>query len=341
MDFYDFTTLATIHRQERNWSRFYAERLLDIEEARKRHIFNPHDLDVGNNQIFMESRWWKNNRPYYKIWPDFVPMLIKTKLAIPMEYFKLPYDAIVIRLPKDNLFPFLTVDKEKGLFARAIGICYGSVENAAENTRTPEMMMMYIDFGEREEDHNISVFSYQNLPIFDKVQTVQEIFDDNKTKKEDYYWGADIPDQVVLNCLKLAVTVSLLATGGHELLEADVLSRDLQRYLEASEERKLELAKKAKKLGKFGWTLGRSSSERSFLSPRRQIGDNENRPAQETDEENRRHWELQYSHMREGHFHIVRHGPARQQYKIMWYFPTVVREDLPPAPFDHRKGFQT
>jgi hypothetical protein len=120
--------------------------------------------------------------------------------------------------------------------------------------------------------------------------------------------------------LRLAVSVSFLATGQDRLIEPDVLSRDLASYVEAQRRSDLPRIKtiedRAKRRGKRGWNVGRQERFRPLVSP----SPRDVPPGHEG------HGPLAYQHQRRAHFRLLPSG------KVAFVRQATVRPDLPPPP---------
>lgn len=114
------------------------------------------------------------------------------------------------------------------------------------------------------------------------------------------------------------VTQFLADCPDENLIEYDILSKDRGEWINATPERKKQLIERARQKGKKGWNVGVSSrllTNAPRLSKEREPG-----------EQGR---ERTSAHIRTGHLHAVRCGKNKDNVKIMWFRPTVVRDDLP------------
>lgn len=115
--------------------------------------------------------------------------------------------------------------------------------------------------------------------------------------KDRYDWtvGVRISDDTMHTAVRLAVGTCLLATGADQILERDVLVRHQERYHKSTDpEERTNLAEKARRSGKYGWTLGREISLPTLYG------------CSETQTPTGVHGSLKHSHLRRGHFHRVR-----------------------------------
>ncbi|MCH9021149.1 MAG: hypothetical protein IID32_00095 [Planctomycetes bacterium] len=121
---------------------------------------------------------------------------------------------------------------------------------------------------------------------------------------------------------KIAIQVALLATNSADkYINPDILKADRGKYYDpkTTNEEKMILTQKAKDKGKNGWELGKGRSLQ-FANKQSVINLDARDPSK---------YLRQYQSLRGGHWHKVCHGKKRQQRKIVWFPPTLVRPDLP------------
>ena len=109
----------------------------------------------------------------------------------------------------------------------------------------------------------------------------------------------------LLPVLNLQYLFASLATGADTLIDPDVLSRHFHRLRETTDPKeRLNLHNKAIKRGKFGWTVGRDTS-----LPRHHHDSTDGDPTGR---------QLSHSHIRSGHFHVVKYGPQKIKSKVVF-----------------------
>lgn len=301
------------------------------------------DIDLCTLCTYVNT--FKNDRrPYYKIFPGVARAFMKTKLSIPWEYLKSPYKVFLIRLPTgDDIMPELKISENRYVTAILVvgslrefielslpknhGLSYDDLEHL----RTiPSYMFVYPLIETPPFDYT-ALFSILKLTVSSKVKSGDGTFQELKNLEEavvltqglavDYRQQFGLSDDVERLCFKIAASTMLLATGGDKLVEPDILAADFRAATNASPQRIVELHEKAKRRGKNGWTIGNPES----LFPRRTSDEDEQSDVIAAGT----HGELKHSHIRSGHFHVVRYGEGRELSRVQWYRPTVIRPDLP------------
>lgn len=292
-------------------------------------------LVTAYNQLATDVQWHKDGRPYYKVFPALIPMLANTKLAVPGKYLKAPQPTFAIRLPEGHQDPMFTVE---GRELKSIVVSESSKDEILAirgEVEQEKMFIIWIDFGETFSGMPYYLFQVMKFNEDDTIESALERQQTpEKTDTSTTSIGLNVPTEIINNCIKLVVSICFLATGADRIIEPDVLSKDLQKYLEAkknskrkspeeSDESVDKFQSRAKKRGKNGWTIGRE-----ITIPR-------NRDGSESDGEGR---QLSYSHQRGAHFHVYHYGAGKSRWKVRWINQLTVRPDL-PAPVGKRKGY--
>lgn len=297
--------------------RFYRKLLLESTRPAMSFMANIlADPGVIHNQLVSEYLWVKGDRPYYNVYPSLVPVFAKGRLDIPVNLLKLPHGSscFCIRLPEEN--KSLVIDDQH----RVQTILFWKLEKEVINKYLKKiqfefpvhnMIMLWIDVNERESVHGspFPILTYKTL-VWDNDETIEESMCKLQESNSSQL-GLKVPEEIVRNCVRLAASVCFLVESGDELIVPDVLAKDRIAYQQAkTKQEKDKFREKAIKAGKFGWNVG---VEEMFNSrPTVGVGG-----------------ELQYAHVRDGHWHTVLYGTNKSQRKIIWYRPTVVRSDLP------------
>lgn len=288
------------------------------------------------NQVMAERNWYKLNKPYYKVGSDMLHLLSQTSIDVPCEFLHSPFESFSIRLPVNHGIDFLTVggnelramlvDESKDQFV--VNQLTGSLDRTGNR-----VIVVWMDFGEVEENNAYALGSpisaYNRLLVEEKKSIEKCLANNTYDGTEGRICDEGIPITVDTTdiCFRIAVSVCFLATGADKIVEPDVLTKDLQNYLDAkrqgNEERITQLANRAVRKGKRGWTVGREITFPGSSHSSTSTGTGE---------------ELRYSHQRSAHFHTFRHGPGRSQTKIKFVRQLTVRPDLPPSP--SRRGYK-
>lgn len=273
-------------------------------------------------RLIAEALWMQLGRPYYNIHQGILPHLVRVDLSkIPSNLIELPPQYPVINIRFCQPHPAITLSQP-----------LGTGELSMPKDAWVHGMLM-VDFRHvapvRQKVQIIFNFDQYRM-VQGQRQPVYTIFDLelNETSNLEMAFGASVgettrsPDyrRVVLNCLKLAVTVGFMATSSKDMVSPDVLAayRDEYYSLSTPPERKKWIEEKSQRRGKAGWNIG---NDVMFLEGT--VGTH-NRGSSSSDEGR----ELSHAHIRGGHLHAVRFGPKHSRVKIMWFRPTTVRSDL-------------
>lgn len=297
---------SQFYQYQTMWELFGAKAGMSIEEFSQRCVYNAveqyGDGEQANNvqsHASAERKWLMVRRPYYKLHPAYAVMLTKTSLDIPVAALKWPHEAFAIFLPKTmSMFSFVAPNGHR-LDLRSI-LCMAGLSKKTGLVR----MMFVMDDGEPS----------RSLNSFDLVfgNTVEQCLCPSTTPETS--------SPMARLAVRLTVAVMLLATSVHRCVEHDVIRALRERYDNATtDEEREHLADKSRRRGVNGWNVGRGRCL-GLTTPHG--NDTNGKTARE----------LNYQHVRGGHFHTVRHGPGHSLYKVMFFEPTIVRPDLQPPP---------
>jgi hypothetical protein len=292
----------------------------------------PPDLTLDRNNTFTnqthsEWDWYKAGKPYINIHPKLIPTFSRCPLTVPAKLIKFPdaVNAFAMQFPSPQDGNTLVIDTDHWVRAilvhRADPAVYDklskrlgmAVNRGDEETR----VVMWVDIGEK---HPSGVVAGKFEPIYFYkvfVYSADESIDEALRKLPDdanINEGVRIPTDLIDRRVRLVASVCFLAAdpdGG--IVVPDVLNRDKDKLYNATPEVIQTLHQRAKRNGKYGWLMG---TDELFAAPK-STGDGQ---------------ELKWSHLRQGHFHTVRHGPGKSLQKVVWYSMTRVRPDLPMKP---------
>lgn len=194
------------------------------------------------HQIF-EFNWSQAGRPYYDVYPSVIPMLTKIDLS-KVKVSDIPKPAglsnILIRLPDSDHQLQWGRNRVRTVFV------------AFQRELEVDTFCIGIDFGERVEDADeLTVCTIKFFHINSK--TVSEQID-SMVSDITCDMGVVIPDEVMVNVVRLCVTICLL-NNNPELVSPEVLSRDCDRVTDDNLEAMIE---RAKRRGKFAFSVGKS-----------------------------------------------------------------------------------
>lgn len=204
----------------------------------------------------LEKMWIKNERPYYKVYPAIVPMLINLKLDVPCHFLKhTPVEPIELKLPtKDPHGLFSWRDLKTGEEQRIRGVLMGFQEMPTHvgSDKLTEGLVICFDPGELDDD-GAPIMSLKFFPLNGDV-TISEA---NRLLPADESWneGLRVPDEIVTNLVKLCTCICLIGSDP-EIIRPEILKKDESRFQQASEAEREAMFAMAKRRGKHGWLIG-------------------------------------------------------------------------------------
>jgi hypothetical protein len=266
-------------------------------------------------RLLLESNWIDDGRPYYRIHPGLVSNLSRvnlTKIPANLVVVPEPFEAVHISLAQNHKELTLVEDvahepnvTHKGtLPAGSVvrGIMMGKI--APVHRR----VLFCLDFGHYNENHQPTYVVFM-VSLDDKGDLQSAVDGTLQTYRSDDY------RMVCANALRLAVTIGFMSNSKSELIEPDVLSKLRDSYRQGGEAQRQNIVRKSRRRGKVGFNVG---NDLMFLG---EMSKGSSSGSTETGRE------LQWQHIRGGHFHAVRYGEQRKLVKIMWFQPTQVRPD--------------
>ena len=327
-----------------------------VDEIRFYEKYRPYEVPVnkasGFNMILIDDEMIRNGRPYYQIYPEVFGAVSDTTLELDIDDWKVPFDIFEIRMPKTEkpLIPLqpnsnlgvISIQVFRNFYKRYFfyteeGLCftykYLSHANSGTLLRLNEFQnhtVIKVNACDYKDPTNL--YEYQHLHTTLKYQPERRISDMvNSTMariitRENYYCDdptlEPMSDWGWVTVIKLALGVSLLATGSQKVLEYDVLSKHLDVYREMRSKGNFkgcrEIEEKARGKGKYGWNIGKPTARHLPLS--------EGDPYENNCSQGGHH---NFSSFRCGHWHKYRIGKGRTKVAMKWLTPTIVRPDLP------------
>jgi hypothetical protein len=286
-----------------------------------------------------EARWLTNDRPYYRIYPDYVDVFSRTTFDVPLKFFKTPYTQFAVRFAKgceptwDNkgrkcmaqsfLFHHSTALDDIRVLVNQPDLSPNNSEEAERVNITLTVAFIYQD--------DQSELKAKYLAVgYDKARDagliLQQILNRaNVTKQALYFFS-------------IALSICYLATGGDKLIEPDVLNRDFDSYLKAVNTRDHDAVNRMHKQatvsrgGSLGYVIGRAESLLGRRSEYRRDGESQEGGGNG----------LHYSHQRKAHFRKrwTKEGDLWiEGGDPIFVRQCTVRPDLPPHPI--AKGSHT
>lgn len=278
-------------------------------------------------------------RPYYKVWPEYVDVFMKTRLdAVPVSQLRFPFPAIEIRLSKpivwpgahreilaiqvalfsSNDLPTLRVDKQPCDINDALGIVIG----IRERVRNEYASLSYVI---RVSQEMIDM-SVEQLVTFATDLVNRQGYESDEALSDEFSSprGDEVYHQLI-GVFRLIVSTVFIATGQYRFVNPDVLNADIGKLLAAiSSDDQATIDKLADRATR------RRQGSRGFTVGKFHTIDVPNRPSGHGSEvESDASRELRYQHMRSAHLRVQWVGPGRTQQKVVFIAPVIVRPDLP------------
>jgi hypothetical protein len=189
------------------------------------------------------EKWIEEKQPYYLLYPSIIPMLTRLALdRVESQMLKIPHglNSMLIRFP-------VGLDRE----VRSIWM-YEAFLNHRKHGECKAVrgMIVGIDHGEMDPTGTQPVFLIRAFPLSsDSIEEALEALPKSWTAAE----GKQLDPQEIIDAVRIACTVCLL-DGNPDLVAPEVLSKDERKV---SQDNVDQLVDKAKRRGKFGWSLGR------------------------------------------------------------------------------------
>lgn len=205
---------------------------------------------IGFRHIAFDRGWHAIGKPYYDIYPCIIPMLTKLSLAFPGTAISPPngIQHLLLRLPTEP-HALYTDD----LRVNCAFLSFQEVNRDIGTKQREQGLVVGLDVGEMIEE--LPVYTMRIFPLDER--TVEETIFALATHKTTYL-GIQVPTELILNTVRLALTVCLIGDNP-EFLDRQVLSKDEAKLsLTKTNEEKEQLFDKAKRRGKWGFSLGKS-----------------------------------------------------------------------------------
>lgn len=292
---------------------------------------------AGAQMFSAEAMWYLNERPYYRIHPDYAAIFAKTQLDVPVKFVNAPYTSFAVEFANGKepsygdscvLSALFSYAKHDDMLKSLQGYEYEDLPDSEFRSMMLVLIARNLQTGKtRKQGVSMCLGTDPELLLGEKLKNLET--------EAALDTGAPISSaELVRHMFSIAASVCFLATGGDKLIEPDVLNPDFRSYLDAVNRKDWAktkaLGQKAQRVrnGQPGFVVGR---EEALLG---------RRATNRTDEEVGEGTELHYQHQRKGHFHKYWTGPDRDQLTVKWISQLTVRPDLPLNPAD-RVGSRT
>jgi len=283
--------------------------------------------DCNRHNIYYcdaEKHFYDCGRPYYKVHDTVLPAMLHTTTEIKVKDFKMPYASYSILLPEGNLTGidyFLIF----AFTSRMIKNSDNSSDKSYNIMVSPE-----VDFG------SIKLKTTAEIPLLLDDDVIRICFIGSRKNQTDIFYSSMLisPSELDMtlgqiidkqesaarfdkNILKLMISVSLLATGSHKMVEPDIMEHLLDEYrkLTTTQKRKNKIISLSKEKGYTGFSIGAVDTEKRLPNGIK-VTENSIYDAQS--------YISRCPHVRCGHYRHQAHGCRFQERKIIWIMPTFV-----------------
>lgn len=334
-----FDEAGRINPHEKDWplSRRY-------EQEADRLLAYPFKMPVVRSnrliRLGSEYAWLKEGRPYYKVHPGMVKQLAHINLDnVPARFIEVPNDLISVSIRFTD--PIATVIKQSGqslLLAHQdrkdcpVGfrsVLFSKAKDLV--TKGQDEYIVHLDEGVREVQQgfqclvcntvHFSIVGEDTIPQA-MNRTIERLVEEDPIRGAAWLALKDRLEQL----FRIIISIGFLANNPENgVIVPDILNRDEDAYKRAVKEndqpRIKTIVDRARRNHKHGWNVG---TNEIFLE-----GTYPLRPHPKGEATGR---ELEWSHLRGGHFHPVRFGVGRERIMLKWFRTTRVRPDLPFKP---------
>lgn len=318
-----------------------------------------HVQDGDEMALQSNIEWAAANRPYFNVYPDYAQMFVKTRLDVPSNSFVFPYKVFDVLFSKEHPPKFGEICVHGFRISETTGDLKKRIISAQQFDNTDDRLIAIHSYyssggGEGTIKKGYSSIVLANTGEYTVEQSLaktKEItFQMMKSKgvvNKEVEESFERLNFAAQSCMRIAISIAFLSSGHDpEVLGPDFIKKDFGAYLEAlkkpegeEQERAIKvIQKKADKeresasfaVGKYEHLLGRRYITHS---------DSDREPTE--GEEGKSGRELQYCHIRNPHFRMVRYGTGRAQVRSKLIKQIIVRKDLPPKPAEVEIGFTT
>lgn len=210
---------------------------------------HPGVASLSARHAWFDERWTNLGKPYYDVYPSIIPMLTNLNLDIPGNQITPPHGLkdLVLRLPECNHSL-----QNGSIKVRTLFISFQECSKAIGSEVRGPGLVVGLDLGERDSTCQIPMFTMRVFPTDDRSleKTMKSLHDFT-----DECDGIKVPIELIDDCVRLCLTVCLLGDN-EELVQPQVLNKDILKWNDADLEKRKSLIEKAKRRGKFGFSLG-------------------------------------------------------------------------------------
>lgn len=287
-----------------------------------------------------EHAWYVGDRLYYKVWPDYIDMLGKTRITVPVHSINMPSTVFAVRFPVGHEPEFNGYKIKAFLSVRSHGV---NVLGEADETAISVLFNM-IQRHPKEPSHY-----FFHLGVTDLTETFDSVFARNlNVAKQDKIFVPHLGIREVVGrmgvescdfALRLTVAIAFLASCGERYMNPDILNEDFKKYLAAVNSKNDTEADRLR-------TKARTTYNRpGYVIGRREhvLGKRAYRVEEDRGQGLGAGQQRKYRHYREAHIHhyweVIEECPEWLRRVPRFIERIVVRPDLPLDP--RTKGYRT
>lgn len=235
MKFYDFTTLRERERKVRCKDDKSLDEILKDGAVYVDDSTVPSLAQFRHLKINRESRWVKNNRPFYNVWPIVLRPLSSAPMNIRGDQLELPIDPLLLRFSQGSGFPSKTKEINTAFIYTANWLPVGKEDIRIDLNAS-------FDFGESVDGRK----SVHHLMITLDVLKLEECI----TQAVEGSGSGDL--ELFQSLMRLIVAVCGLDKNSG-VFKPEVLNRDREKFKKTGD---LKHVEKAKRYGIYGFSLG-------------------------------------------------------------------------------------
>lgn len=295
------------------------------------------NFNLNMTLAMVETSWIKCNRPYYRIYPDYVEIFRKSSLDLPIRQFQTPYRVQAVRFQSGAEPVIAGLGKVRAFLVSAASLRELSIDYLGSGMA--ESVMAEAGVGETFNDKVVSIIAHAEQPDGSVVapsfalRWLNEAGDTHISEvlKSDTVLSGEFGTSVG-DLWRIALSVCYLARHDDLLIEPDVVNSEFASYLAAvnakrwDDARHIAAASTKCRSGQPGFTVGRREALLGRHADDRadcDIGTGRG---------------LVYSHERKSHPRRIWNAD-RSSFRVVEVSQTTVRRDLPPDP--RRRGERT
>ena len=212
-----------------------------------------------------EARWFADKRPYFRLSDTIISGVVSSPVSVKASAVSSPLLTIAINLPCCN-FPTLSDDSLDLQSMLVECAAVGSTHSVADvkESESSKFRRFFVHLQYKNKTDGSMVYESHILPITDETG----FFKDNVSV---FAASSNVPSRVVAALNLIPVVCVPFLKLCHGILNSgyivpDVLSSDRAKYASCDNLSRIKLVDKARRRGKYGWTIGDGVEFGDFVS---------------------------------------------------------------------------